>query len=144
MFSRAVLIARKLFYARLNSAPQVLEHTSTAWLPGFYFRFLPSIVVCLKTVRNIYSLFLYTVIDLFSDIKAIDSVGDPPLPIPNREVKPVSADGTANIRGRVGHRHFYNEDFKKLRSSFFLLLIPLVCLGRWWLTCKSWGAMQKV
>ena len=34
-------------------------------------------------------------------IKAIDSVGDPPLPIPNREVKPVSADGTAKIRGRV-------------------------------------------
>ena len=39
-------------------------------------------------------------------IKAIDSVGDPPLPIPNREVKPVSADGTAKICGRVGHRHF--------------------------------------
>ena len=107
MFSRAVLIARKLFYARRNSAPQVLEHTSTAWLPGFFFRFLPSRVVCLNMVRNIYSLFLYTVIDLFSDIKAIDSVGDPPLPIPNREVKPVSADGTAKIRGRVGHRHFY-------------------------------------
>ena len=65
-------------------------------------------------------------------IKAIDSVGDPPLPIPNREVKPVSADGTAKIRGRVGHRHFYKEDFKKLRSSFFGL------------TCKSCGAMQKV
>ena len=43
-------------------------------------------------------------------IKAIDSVGDPPLPIPNREVKPVSADGTAKIRGRVGHRHFYKKD----------------------------------
>ena len=40
-------------------------------------------------------------------IKAIDSVGDPPLPIPNREVKPDSADGTANVCGRVGHRHFY-------------------------------------
>ena len=42
-------------------------------------------------------------------IKAIDSVGDPPLPIPNREVKPVSADGTAKICGRVGHRHFYKN-----------------------------------
>ena len=42
-------------------------------------------------------------------IKAIDSVGDPPLPIPNREVKPDSADGTANICGRVGHRHFYRK-----------------------------------
>ena len=100
--------------------------------PGFLVISPASAVVCFKTVRNIYSLLLYTVIDLFSDIKAIDSVGDPPLPIPNREVKPVSADGTANIRGRVGHRHFYKEDFKKLRSSFFLLLIPLVCLGRWY------------
>ena len=42
-------------------------------------------------------------------IKAIDSVGDPPLPIPNREVKPDSADGTAKICGRVGHRHFYRK-----------------------------------
>ena len=42
-------------------------------------------------------------------IKAIDSVGDPPLPIPNREVKPNSADGTAKICGRVGHRHFYKK-----------------------------------
>ena len=48
---------------------------------------------------------------LSTDIKAIDSVGDPPLPIPNREVKPVSADGTAKIRGRVGHRHFLEKSF---------------------------------
>ena len=46
---------------------------------------------------------------LSTDIKAIDSVGDPPLPIPNREVKPDSADGTANVCGRVGHRHFYKN-----------------------------------
>ena len=51
-------------------------------------------------------------------IKAIDSVGDPPLPIPNREVKPVSADGTAKICGRVGHRHFYRKGHLE-RMSFF-------------------------
>ena len=34
------------------------------------------------------------------------SDGVPPLPIPNREVKPISADGTAFTRGRVGSRHF--------------------------------------
>ena len=45
----------------------------------------------------------------FTDIQAIDSVGVPPLPIPNREVKPNSADGTAKICGRVGHRHFYRR-----------------------------------
>ena len=52
-------------------------------------------------------------------IKAIDSVGDPPLPIPNREVKPDSADGTANVCGRVGHRHFFLRELQLLlRFSF--------------------------
>ena len=69
-------------------------------------------------------------------IKAIDSVGDPPLPIPNREVKPVSADGTAKIRGRVGHRHFLaRESFKQLRLSFFAVDPPCLSgpmvLRRW-------------
>ena len=36
-------------------------------------------------------------------------VGVPPLPIPNREVKPVCADGTAMQCGRVGSRLFYME-----------------------------------
>ena len=31
--------------------------------------------------------------------------GVPPLPIPNREVKPACADGTAMQCGRVGGRH---------------------------------------
>ena len=34
------------------------------------------------------------------------SSGVPPLPIPNREVKPTCADGTALHRGRVGRRRF--------------------------------------
>ena len=44
------------------------------------------------------------------------SNGVPPLPIPNREVKPISADGTANS-GRVGRRQslipagFYRPGF---------------------------------
>jgi len=33
------------------------------------------------------------------------SAGVPPLPIPNREVKPCSADGTGVTPGRVGRRH---------------------------------------
>lgn len=35
--------------------------------------------------------------------------GVPPLPIPNREVKPACADGTAMQCGRVGGRHLYRE-----------------------------------
>ena len=41
--------------------------------------------------------------------------GGPPLPIPNREVKPACADGTAMQCGRVGGRHFY---FKALRMQY--------------------------
>ena len=48
------------------------------------------------------------------------SVGVPPLPIPNREVKPVRADGTASS-GRVGRRHFSERFFKVLRNLFFVL-----------------------
>ena len=35
------------------------------------------------------------------------SRGVPPLPIPNREVKPTRADGTAPQCGRVGRRRLY-------------------------------------
>ena len=56
------------------------------------------------------TLTLYDMQGIKTLIKAIDSVGDPPLPIPNREVKPDSADGTAKICGRVGHRHFYENE----------------------------------
>ena len=35
--------------------------------------------------------------------------GVPPLPIPNREVKPACADGTAMQCGRVGRRPLYIE-----------------------------------
>ena len=47
------------------------------------------------------------------------SNGVPPLPIPNREVKPISADGTA-YRGRVGRRLFLNKSSGFLSRSFFV------------------------
>ena len=37
--------------------------------------------------------------------------GVPPLPIPNREVKTASADGTAHQCGRVGRRHSLETPF---------------------------------
>ena len=53
---------------------------------------------------------------------------DLPLPIPNREVKPERADGTAIYCGRVGSRlcfvnstrYQYNHNFKK--ALFYLLI----------------------
>ena len=54
------------------------------------------------------------------------SAGVPPLPIPNREVKPGRADGTAFSRGRVGSRHF-KEQCRKM-----LLLFCVVCSSFHW------------
>ena len=59
---------------------------------------------------------------LNSHKQAIDnggnSDGDPPLPIPNREVKPVSADGTAIPSGRVGSRQLLESIWKNPGALF--------------------------
>ena len=45
------------------------------------------------------------------------SIGVPPLPIPNREVKPNSANGTA-YRGRVGRRQTSKSHPNQMRLFF--------------------------
>ena len=57
-----------------------------------------------------------------SDLSGGYCGGVPPLPIPNREVKPACADGTAMQCGRVGGRHFFSESCRTqvLRLSFYL------------------------
>ena len=47
---------------------------------------------------------------------------EPPLPIPNREVKPGIADGTAPPGGRVGRRRPSESPIVKRRPGFLLLL----------------------
>jgi hypothetical protein len=60
--------------------------------------------------------------------------GDPPVPIPNTEVKPFSADGTASIRrGRVGRR----RDLSRGPTAFavgplFVFPTQPVVFGRMW------------
>ena len=60
--------------------------------------------------------------------------GVPPLPIPNREVKPGHADGTAPQCGRVGRR-LLNERalctilYGGLSILFIILLISTGCSG---------------
>ena len=51
--------------------------------------------------------------------------GVPPLPIPNREVKPTCADGTAMQCGRVGSRLFSSgaPRIQCPRGSFFVLVL---------------------
>ena len=43
----------------------------------------------------------------------------PPLPIPNREVKPACADGTAMQCGRVGSRLLSNRELQNYCSEAF-------------------------
>ena len=49
--------------------------------------------------------------------------GVPPLPIPNREVKPACADGTAMQCGRVGGRLFFNQQPHSEKGCGFFLYI---------------------
>ena len=60
------------------------------------------------------------------DVKEISggySLGVPPLPIPNREVKPKRADGTAPQCGRVGRRLFHTAVFQDYsrKTAFFVI-----------------------
>ena len=69
--------------------------------------------------------------------------GVPPLPIPNREVKPTSADGTAMQCGRVGNRLLLEEssETKVLGLSFFV--IWLVERRRGW-RGRMWGGSTRL
>lgn len=75
--------------------------------------------------------------------------GAPPLPIPNREVKPLRADGTAVTGGRVGRRQIFivfaeasakeNQNSIQKCLEFFcaqpLTLSPLLSFGLYPMTC---------
>ena len=50
--------------------------------------------------------------------------GAPPLPIPNREVKPARADGTAHERGRVGRRHLARPPDGEIRRGALFFALP--------------------
>ena len=56
--------------------------------------------------------------------------GVPPLPIPNREVKPTCADGTAMQCGRVGRRLLSMKSlrFRKISEAFLFFFFPLILL----------------
>ncbi len=47
--------------------------------------------------------------------------GCPPLPIPNREVKPRIADDTAHVRGKVGRRQSFTEGVS-IEAPFFCFI----------------------
>ena len=71
--------------------------------------------------------------------------GVPPLPIPNREVKPTCADGTAMQCGRVGRRLLSMKSlrFRKISEAFLfflpadLFLLRCFFSSRWILVCHA-------
>ena len=62
-------------------------------------------------------------------------VGVPPLPIPNREVKPTCADGTAMQCGRVGSRLLLQST---LKIHFFRVLFYLYTLRASRKSFRTW------
>ena len=85
-----------------------------------------------------------------SPISGGDSGGVPPLPIPNREVKPACADGTAMQCGRVGNRLFSSRQWMEssgreiLRRTFFvsrhagnITVVYTDASISWWITVVS-------
>ena len=64
--------------------------------------------------------------DLSSDIRGGFSRGVPPLPIPNRAVKPARADGTDTPVGRVGRRRASGSPGRLMTSGAPLcMLVPV-------------------
>ena len=67
--------------------------------------------------------------DLSSDIRGGFSRGVPPLPIPNRAVKPARADGTDTPVGRVGRRRTSGSPDIITMSGLLLCVHPNVCVS---------------
>ena len=71
--------------------------------------------------------------DLSSDIRGGFSRGVPPLPIPNRAVKPARADGTDTPVGRVGRRRTSGSpDIDKMSGLLFFTfscILPMLSQG---------------
>ena len=70
-----------------------------------------------------YELCIEKLLCIEKEILGDDSGGVPPLPIPNREVKPVCADGTAIQCGRVGNRQFFTSEIIRNNGFAFLFFI---------------------
>ena len=96
-------------------AQQCAELTGTNWPCGLTTIFSPAALFD--------SWFPYAVVSIFGG----NGGGVTPVPIPNTEVKPSSADGTAgSLSGRVGRRRIYTRE---PRSETIWALLFLNDLG---------------
>ena len=88
VLSRALLIARRLCLP--GRVPRHAAFLRRFWTHACYFLFCAPMTRSMRTLGG-------------------SSPGVPPLPIPNREVKPGCADGTAPQCGRVGRRPLFPD-----------------------------------
>ena len=119
-------VDRLQVYSRWRHSRAILI-TRTFTLSGDYFHWLS--VVVKQRLRSIG----------IKKLKGVYGKGDPPLPIPNREVKPFSADGTADRWESRKMPNLDGESYSDVTLSFlclifcvssYLILSRLVCCVR--------------
>ncbi len=69
--------------------------------------------------------------------------GCSPLPIPNREVKPLMADGTAIPGGRVGRCHIYYLEPCNVIVARLFFLCNVQC-EMWDVKCETWNVRREM
>ena len=102
-------VDRLQVYSRWRHSRAILI-TRTFTLSGDYFHWLS--VVVKQSLRSIG----------IKKLKGVYGKGDPPLPIPNREVKPFSADGTADRWESRKMPNLDGESYRDVTLSFFCLI----------------------
>ena len=101
-------VDRLQVYSRWRHSRAILI-TRTFTLSGDYFHWLS--VVVKQSLRSIGT----------KKLKGVYGKGDPPLPIPNREVKPFSADGTADRWESRKMPNLDGESYRDVTLSFCVL-----------------------
>ena len=101
-------VDRLQVYSRWRHSRAILI-TRTFTLSGDYFHWLS--VVVKQSLRSIG----------IKKLKGVYGKGDPPLPIPNREVKPFSADGTADRWESRKMPNLDGESYRDVTLSLFVL-----------------------
>ena len=109
-------VDRLQVYSRWRHSRAILI-TRTFTLSGDYFHWLS--VVVKQSLRSIG----------IKKLKGVYGKGDPPLPIPNREVKPFSADGTADRWESRKMPNLDGESYRDVTLSFLCLIVSCFVLS---------------
>ena len=115
-------VDRLQVYSRWRHSRAILI-TRTFTLSGDYFHWLS--VVVKQSLRSIG----------IKKLKGVYGKGDPPLPIPNREVKPFSADGTADRWESRKMPNLDGESYRDVTLSFFVSYLSCLVVSSLFVLC---------